>query len=920
MDPFAAVSFAGNILQFIEFATKLVKEGQEVYRSANGAVQEHVDLELITLDLKQLTDPLTSPRNPPKHASDYDKHLVELAAACQRTSDELLQILQALKLPKGPRNLKLDSIRVAFRTSRKGKQIDALQSRLNSFKTSLITHVLRQLSDQQSDIAKNVAEICNENRNLRIYTTNALDTTKSEIIDEIRQLKKQDGDHDPFMTALRMARFGDAGIRAPKEQAIIRSLHFTTIKVRFEEIKPAHASTFEWAFNDEKLHLRHWLEAEAGIFWVSGKAGSGKSTLMKFLCRQHETTTALQRWAEPKRVILASYFFWNAGYREQKSQAGLLRSLLFQIFQQAPELVSTVCPDRWNDINERENVWTLGELSRAFQALAQQTSLPVRLCFFVDGLDEFEPSVENGDHKDLVQILKKVSISPDIKLCLSTRPWPFVSNEISRSNRKVSMQDLTVNDMKTYVRTTLESNEDFKSLQMREPECIRLIAQIAAKAQGVFLWVCLVVRSLVRGLESHDTAMELQRRLEALPEGLEEFFERSIRSIEPAHRAQSARILQVAVTADEPLSVLAYHFLDVEVQNSNYAMGDMDPLEDDKDLYERMRRRLHARSKDLLEVNPLHDFGLRQTHVSFLHRTVKEFLEGSSDVAAMLRERTPGFDARISICKSFLALIKMMPGDISYQTYPQLVDDLLYYTREVEIHNRVAQIDVLEEVDRYLSQLEKESHCHWTNLRPVFDEQCREDGKCDFLGLAIQTGQRLYVEQKLSEDRSLLRSKIGRPYLDYALHPHLRTYSDLLHVPARSWDPDMVHTLLKLGANPNWPSRTSERLTPWVKALKLFQNSRHDFFFISLTGPDPPTTALINIIELLLKHGADRAVKLPRGGGKKKRRESATDVLRYVLPEEDARRILGPVPKYRLWTLHGLALEFSKFRKLLHLA
>ncbi|KAL0264955.1 hypothetical protein SLS55_000909 [Diplodia seriata] len=818
MDPFAAVSFAGNILQFIEFATKLVKEGQEVYRSANGAVQENVDLELITLDLKQLTDPLTSPRNPPKRASKYDKHLVKLAAACKRTSDELLQMVQELKLPEGSRHLKLESVRVAFRMSRRGKQIDALQSRLDSFKTSLITHVLRQLSDQQSDIARKVAEICNENIDLRIYTANALDTTKSEIIGEIRQLKKQDGDHDHFMTALRMARFGDAGIRAPKEQAIIRSLHFRTIKVRFEEIKPAHASTFEWAFNDEELHLRRWLEAEAGIFWVSGKAGSGKSTLMKFLCRKQETMTALQRWAKPKRVIPASYFFWNAGYREQKSQEGLLRSLLFQIFQQAPELVSTVCPGRWNDTNERENVWTLSELSRSFQALAQQTSLPVRLCFFVDGLDEFEPSVKNGDHKDLLQILKNVSRSPDIKLCLSTRPWPFVLNEISRSNRKIFMQDLTVNDMKTYIRSTLESNEDFTSLQLREPECINFIAQIAAKAQGVFLWVFLVVRSLIRALEGHDTAMELQRRLDALPEGLEEFFERSIRSIEPAHQAQSARILQVAVTADEPLSILAYHFLDMEVQNSNYAMGDMDPLEDDKDLYERMRRRLHAHAKDLLEVDPLGDSdSCGTTHVGFLHRTVKEFLEGSSDVVAMLRERTPGFDPRISICKSFLAVIKTIPGDFASRRYLPLVYSLLYYTREAEIHNRIAQIDVLEEVDRYVSQREKESHCNRTNSSRIVHSLIEEDDgeKCDFLGLAIRTRQRLYVEQKISKDRSLLQSKTGRPYLDYALRPHLVTKSGLLVETEIPLDPGMVHTLLKLGADPNLPSKTRERLTPW---------------------------------------------------------------------------------------------------------
>lgn len=145
LEPFAAISFAGNILQFIEFATKLVKESKEIYRSANGAAQENVDLELITLDLKQLTDPLASPHDSSKEALQTDNGLVELAAACHRTSDELLNVIQALKLPKGTRHLRLKSIRIALRNSLEQEQINELHTRLDSFRNSLNTHFLKQL-------------------------------------------------------------------------------------------------------------------------------------------------------------------------------------------------------------------------------------------------------------------------------------------------------------------------------------------------------------------------------------------------------------------------------------------------------------------------------------------------------------------------------------------------------------------------------------------------------------------------------------------------------------------------------------------------------------------------------------------------------------------------------------------------------
>jgi ABC-type thiamine transport system ATPase subunit len=50
---------------------------------------------------------------------------------------------------------------------------------------------------------------------------------------------------------------------------------------REERILEAHEKTFRWIFKDSPF--KHWLESKTGsnLFWISGKAGSGKSTLMK---------------------------------------------------------------------------------------------------------------------------------------------------------------------------------------------------------------------------------------------------------------------------------------------------------------------------------------------------------------------------------------------------------------------------------------------------------------------------------------------------------------------------------------------------------------------------------------------------------------------------------------------------------------
>jgi hypothetical protein len=46
-----------------------------------------------------------------------------------------------------------------------------------------------------------------------------------------------------------------------------------------------------------KVALRTWLAEGNGIFHISGKLGSGKSTLMKYLCDSDRTVNLLKQWA-----------------------------------------------------------------------------------------------------------------------------------------------------------------------------------------------------------------------------------------------------------------------------------------------------------------------------------------------------------------------------------------------------------------------------------------------------------------------------------------------------------------------------------------------------------------------------------------------------------------------------------------------
>jgi predicted ATPase len=119
--------------------------------------------------------------------------------------------------------------------------------------------------------------------------------------------------------------------RIAKSLGLLSSLHFGSMNVRLSDVKEQHAETFQWIFKrtrDETYRqpiFLKWLESMDGIYWIAGKAGSGKSTLMKYLWHHRSTRDGLKSWAGSQKLIVANHFFWNAGNNSmQMSQVGLL--------------------------------------------------------------------------------------------------------------------------------------------------------------------------------------------------------------------------------------------------------------------------------------------------------------------------------------------------------------------------------------------------------------------------------------------------------------------------------------------------------------------------------------------------------------------------------------------------------------------
>ena len=446
-----------------------------------------------------------------------------------------------------------------------------------------------------------------------------------------------------------------------KEHVIIRSLGFDSRSARFSAIPENYETTFGWALSElsnrsrglSADNLLPWLEHGTGFFWVSGKPGSGKSTFMKFLAGHPRTRQALSNWADPGSAIIVSHYFWTAGTSMQKSLQGLLQTVLSEIFRQLPELIEPTCIERWAKSEQQlsHEVWHVPELQKALQRIARRDNLSAKICLFIDGLDEYE-----GDHLDFCQAIQDLSNSSHIKLCISSRPWNIFEDSFGKDvASKIYMQDLIQGDIRSYAAHRLKGHPKWPEVNANFEEAEYLVDQITERACGVFLWVYLTTRELRKGLSEYDSLSDLRRRLESIPDDLEEFFTQILESVDPFYHEKMSTTLQLSLIALEPLPVAIYGFHDLEYENEGYASELPTKAIDKQQAASRQTqtiRRLNGRCRGLLEAN-------RQSGcVEFIHRTLVDFLKTREMSDYLERKAARTFNAHLSLLRAFTTYIK----------------------------------------------------------------------------------------------------------------------------------------------------------------------------------------------------------------------------------------------------------------------
>ncbi|KAF2183956.1 hypothetical protein K469DRAFT_634657 [Zopfia rhizophila CBS 207.26] len=778
MELLTAIGLAANIVQFVEFGARLLSEANEVYHSTTGLTNEHVELQDIAENLKQMVNRLNTPYHDlsRKSLSSFHPAGVEIngiASSAKTVADDLIAVIQKLKVNDASKR-GWRSFRQALSTLWNKDKIENLQKRLDALRNQLSAHTIIYICSLQNSLVvdlKDLKEYCEDINSARKDTVKQLLNSLQEVKEIMQKTTKENLDRI------------DETIRESKlalkvfnqERQILESLLFDTMHHRYHAITDAHRRTFDWIFEPRisadprsRIEFKNWLLFESGIFWVSGKPGSGKSTLMKYICDSPQTKACLETWAQNDRLATAAFYFWMAGTEMQRSQRGLLQQLLFEILRECPDFISTLCPDRW--MGSARDDWSLTELRTAFEGL-QSLTFNTKICFFIDGLDEYD-----GDHLELMKIFQSLAKVENIKLCVSSRPWPCFEDSFGiDAPHKLYLQDWTVEDINRFAQDKLEEIPGFIILRQERQTYAELVSDISRKAQGVFLWVFLVVKSLRDGLTNGDSLALLRQRLEDIPSDLEPFFDKLINSVDKIYQRQMAVTFEVAIRAPEPLSMLTYWFLEEEDIEAVYHAAETSLNTEQPDTHtieDRMIRRLNGRYKGLLEA-----VGVPGTRkVNFIHRTVRDYLR--TRTVHRLFAQTD-LSACTKAFKAILAHAKYCrQGRRRFNS--QDLEHFIIFARWAERDCGDLDWDAVDEVGRIASR--------WF---AGYDMR--------FLCEAIRFGFTSYLDRLLSQDHTFIR-RLEEPMLRAALETQIDIVNRVFGIHSSY---DMLCWLLRNGANPN---------------------------------------------------------------------------------------------------------------------
>ncbi|KAK0754234.1 hypothetical protein B0T18DRAFT_338448 [Schizothecium vesticola] len=384
----------------------------------------------------------------------------------------------------------------------------------------------------------------------------------------------------------------DARLEARRER-LLRSLKFDRMNERRNMVEKSHGKTYQWVLRDGSDageladvaespkadadypwdSFSDWLRSTEPEYWISGKPGSGTTTLVKYLLGHPQTRRFLELWSPG--AVLVSHFFWRPGTQMQQSIRGLFCSLLHQLLEEDKASLDRILSSSINASHkDMETDWSNQELQSTL--LDVMAHYPRSMALFLDGLDEVLRTEGTLALLNVVDTLKRPQgLHGKVKLCLGARREPLIEEKL-RSCPQLRLEHLSYNDLRRYAEDTIiippqypifispgsklyarnaKGHHVFFSFEKPPNPCeIRdwLVTELVGRADGVFLWLRLTAKIVMEALHASETVTDLQCRVDSLPSGLIELYEdmwarANVDSERPEHQERAALYFHLAI-------------------------------------------------------------------------------------------------------------------------------------------------------------------------------------------------------------------------------------------------------------------------------------------------------------------------------------------------------------------------------------
>jgi hypothetical protein len=672
---------------------------------------------------------------------------------------------------------------------------------------------------------------------------------------------------------------------------LLNSLRFAEFSAREKNIAAAHEYTLDWALcntdmqdisesedlKKERTTIYSWLNNAEPLLWIHGKPACGKSTLMRYVLRDSRTRSYLRKWAKGRKLVVAGFFFYELGTSTlQKSQEGLFASILYEIIQPHQKLMPSLFAPLRNSRHGRteEFTWTLTELKVLFEALLSSSAEDIRICLFIDGLDEYRPHdlstnceerVEwtppstilarrvNEGHREIVQIIKDMTQSSSLKLCVASRPLDVFAAAFTHC-KQVKLSNLTRNDIRNYVihRLKIAASDQMALLMKRLPHSMSTLSrEIVTKADGVFLWVKLVLDHLSYLAECGEPFERLMAELEILPEelgGKDGLYMRMWQN-HSSDKFLGLHLFNLVIHTDDCTEWPYWpHFLhgnepapnehSASSRTMHICPGQANLTQKQKNAQMEMEVRcVRNRSAGLLEVVEREysdSETVYGTAINFIHLTAKEFVQSkllSTDDAKLLPDPYA--------CLFNLSTYCTTPEILEQYGIYDLIDGALRYAKKAEESTGRAQSATMEGLQHVIR-----------DDLGIHNEPLDDDG---FYTLAVGADLHLFLAERLLRSGKPLAQSL-LPYVFTRIPRSLSLTGGRLVLAAQPplVELDTLRLLLEHGADPNgkWhhdhshPQRSTWQIVFWI---------------IPKSGEFPLSREQewCDMVTLLLDHGAD---------------------------------------------------------------